>query len=52
MAKKRKKRTAEDEAYFRWQEQADARLRRLYELVDKGLAELRAGTSQPRREGP
>lgn len=49
MARKRKKRTPEDEEYLRWREQADARSKRLYELVDKGLAELEAKRAQERR---
>jgi hypothetical protein len=41
MAKKRKKRTAEEIAQEReWQRQSDANLRRLRELVDRGWAEL------------
>jgi hypothetical protein len=41
MAKKRKKRTAEEVAQEReWQLQSDANLQRLRELVDRGWAEL------------
>jgi hypothetical protein len=52
MARKRKKRTPEDEAYFRWRKEAAARLERVYEIVEKGLAELKASKAQPRRESP
>lgn len=42
MAKKRKKRTAEEIAQAReWQLQSDANLQRLRELVDRGWAELK-----------
>ena len=42
MAKKRKKRTAEEIAQEReWQRQSDANLQRLRELVDRGWAELK-----------
>lgn len=42
MAKKRKKRTAEEIAQEReWQLQSDANLQRLRELVDRGWAELK-----------
>jgi hypothetical protein len=41
MAKKRKKRTAEEIAQEReWRRQSDANLRRLRELVDRGWAKL------------
>jgi Xaa-Pro aminopeptidase len=47
MAKKRKKRTAEEIAHQReWQIQSDANLQRLRELVHRGWAEL-----QVRRRG-
>jgi hypothetical protein len=47
MAKKRK-RTPEDEAYLRFCKESDARLRRLRELVDKGMKELEARRAEQR----
>jgi hypothetical protein len=49
MARKRKKTRVEDEAERLWREQSDARLKRAYELVEKGLAELDAKRTQERR---
>ena len=50
--KRRRKRTPEEEAAYRqFRRESDARLRRLRELVDKGLAELEAQRAQERHSG-
>lgn len=50
MTDPRKRKKEADEAYRRFQVEADARLQRLREIVAKGLAELEAKRAQERRE--
>jgi hypothetical protein len=49
MDPKRKRKKEADEAYRRFQIEADERLRRLRELVAKGLAELEEKRAQDAR---
>lgn len=50
MGKKKQTKSPEEiEAFRRWREESAARLKRAYEIVDKGLAEIDAKRAQEAR---